>query len=184
MAGQMTWERSMHASLIIIFMAAVTIRIFSVTVSKQHERRLQAEGAVEHGAVTSRFMAVAHTIYYLTAFAEGWYRAATFDGLSAVGLVILLMAFSMLFWIVRILGRLWTVKIMIADNHPVSRHALFRYVRHPNYALNIVPELVGYALIFHAWLTLIIGLPIYLVILAIRIVQEERAMKELFAAAD
>ncbi|TDX88210.1 isoprenylcysteine carboxyl methyltransferase (ICMT) family protein [Neorhizobium sp. R1-B] len=86
----------------------------------------------------------------------------------------------MLVWIVRLLGEVWTVKIMIAPNHPVSRHALFRTVRHPNYFLNILPELVGYALIFHAYFTLAIGQPVYLVILVVRIVQEERAMRDLF----
>jgi isoprenylcysteine carboxyl methyltransferase (ICMT) family protein YpbQ len=36
---------------------------------------------------------------------------------------------------------------------------------------------------FHALLTIVIGLPISLVILAVRIVQEERAMKDLFVGA-
>ena len=89
----------------------------------------------------------------------------------------------MLVWIVRLLGPVWTVKIMIAQNHPISRHALFRTVRHPNYLLNILPELVGYAVIFHAWWTLLVGLPVYLVVLIVRIAQEERAMKGLFGAA-
>jgi isoprenylcysteine carboxyl methyltransferase (ICMT) family protein YpbQ len=171
----------MSAGLIAIFLAAAAARLYSVAISKRHEQKLRREGAAEHGAFNSRLLALTHTIFYLAAFAEGWYRGAAFDAVSAVGLTMLVLAFAMLAWIVGILGPLWTVKIMIADNHPVSRHALFRYIRHPNYILNILPELIGYAMIFHAWWTLAVGLPIYLVILGVRIVQEERAMRTLFA---
>ena len=56
-------------------------------------------------------------------------------------------------------------------------------MRHPNYFLNILPELVGFALVLHAYYTLIIGLPFYLIPLIIRIRQEESAMRAKFAAS-
>lgn len=173
----------MSPILIVIFFAAAAVRIASVVVSKRHERVLRDEGAVEHGALNTRLLALAHGLFYLAAFGEGWVRHAEFDGLSAIGLATFVAALAMLVWIVRLLGPVWTVKIMIARNHPVSRHWLFRNLRHPNYFLNILPELVGYSLIFHAWLTLMTGLPVYLVILIVRIVQEERAMRGLFGTA-
>ena len=167
----------MDTSLSILFVAAVAARIASVLVSKRHEKKLRAEGAVEYGALNTKLLAIAHTAFYLAAFGEGLARETHFDALSGVGLVILVASLLMLVWIVSLLGPVWTVKIMIARSHPVSRHALFRTIRHPNYFLNIIPELIGIALIFHAWWTLMFGLPVYLVILAIRIWQEERAMK-------
>lgn len=84
----------------------------------------------------------------------------------------------MLLVVSHLLGRLWTVKLMIARDHVLVTHPLFRWVRHPNYFLNILPELVGFALALHAWFTLVIGLAIYAVPLGIRIRQEERAMRE------
>lgn len=57
---------------------------------------------------------------------------------------------------------------------------LFRFVRHPNYYLNIIPELIGFALTLHAFWTLAIGLPLYLVPLVIRIRQEEGTMRAHF----
>ncbi|WP_290541262.1 isoprenylcysteine carboxylmethyltransferase family protein [Alistipes sp.] len=60
------------------------------------------------------------------------------------------------------------------------RSFLFRTVRHPNYILNIVPELIGVALLCNAWKTLYIGFPLYLCLLVIRIRQEECAMKDLW----
>ncbi|MBP1850702.1 isoprenylcysteine carboxyl methyltransferase family protein [Rhizobium halophytocola] len=167
----------MNTILSVLFVAAVIARLASVAVSKRHEKKLRAQGAVEHGALVTRLLAIAHIAYYLAAFGEGLVRETRFDAISALGLVILLGALVMLVWIVRLLGPVWTVKIMIAKDHPISRHALFRTVRHPNYVLNIVPELIGIALIFHAWWTLAAGLPVYLLVLAVRIWQEERAMK-------
>ena len=171
----------MSAILVVIFLAAAAARIASVAVSKTHETKLRAEGAVEHGALNTRLLAIVHGLYYLAAFAEGWVRETRFDAVSMIGLAIFVAAMLMLVWIVRLLGPVWTVKIMIANSHPVSRHWLFRTIRHPNYFLNILPELVGYALVFHAWWTLALGLPIYLVILAVRIAQEEKAMRGMLA---
>ena len=56
-------------------------------------------------------------------------------------------------------------------------NSIFKYFRHPNYFLNIIPELVSISLICQAWITLAIGLPVYLIPLTIRIVQEEKVMK-------
>lgn len=167
----------MSAIFVVIFLAAAAARIASVAVSKRHEAKLRAKGAVEHGALNTKLLAVVHGLYYFAAFGEGWARGTRFDAISILGLVIFVVAMLMLVWIVRLLGPVWTVKIMIADNHSISRHWLFRTIRHPNYFLNILPELVGYALIFHAWWTLGLGLPVYLVILAVRIAQEEKAMR-------
>ncbi len=63
-----------------------------------------------------------------------------------------------LFWVIRELGPLWTVKIMIAPDHTLVTSPLFRTLRHPNYFLNIVPELIGFSLALQAFDTLAIGL--------------------------
>jgi isoprenylcysteine carboxyl methyltransferase (ICMT) family protein YpbQ len=73
------------------------------------------------------------------------------------------------------------VKLIVARDHELVTHPLFRHVRHPNYYLNILPELVGFALALHAFATLLVGLPLYLVVLTMRIREEERVMTERFA---
>eukprot|EP00913_Durusdinium_trenchii_P021321 g20034.t1 len=118
----------MSATLILVFVMAAAARIASVMVSKRHERDLRAAGAVEYGAVNTRIIALVHTLFYIAAFAEGWRRDTTFDGLSMAGLCVLTLAFLMLVWIIRLLGPIWTVKIMIAKDHPISRHPLFLHV--------------------------------------------------------
>src|SRR5262249_20802530 len=65
-------------------------------------------------------------------------------------------------------------------DHTLNQSVLFRWVRHPNYFLNILPELVGLALMMGAWLVLVLGLPLYLLVLRTRIVQEEQVMRQHF----
>lgn len=167
----------MDIALYAIAVVALVGRLATIPISKRHEQVLVSKGAVEHGVANTKALTVAHIAFYLAAIIEGVLRHTIFDALSLTGLVIYLFAMLMLVWVIRLLGPIWTVKIMIAPEHTVNRHPLFRIVRHPNYFLNILPEMIGFALMFHAWYTLLIGLPLYLVPLIIRIVQEERAMR-------
>ena len=80
----------------------------------------------------------------------------------------------------RALNRLWTVKLLIASDHVLNQSTLFRWVRHPNYFLNIIPELCGLALIMGAWIVLVIGLPCYLLVLRVRIRRKNRCCTSTF----
>jgi isoprenylcysteine carboxyl methyltransferase (ICMT) family protein YpbQ len=176
-------EKGENQMLIAFVCFAVLLRLASLAVSIRNERRLKAQGAVEIGAANSMAIAVMHTACYLAAIAEGflWGRQA-FDATALAGLAIYAFAMVMLIVVIRTLGRFWTVKLLIAPDQVLVTNALFRKVRHPNYFLNILPELVGFALVLHAYYTLIIGLPLYLIPLIIRIRQEESAMRAKFAA--
>ncbi|WP_315716162.1 MULTISPECIES: isoprenylcysteine carboxyl methyltransferase family protein [unclassified Bradyrhizobium] len=169
--------------MIIAFMvAAFAYRFAMLGVSIRNEKRLRADGATEYGASVSRWLAIAHVAFYLAATAEGLVRDAPLDAVSIIGFVIYLFGAVMLLVVSQLLGRLWTVKLMLARDHALVTHPLFRIVRHPNYFLNILPELIGYALTLHAYLTLVAGLIIYAVPLTLRIRQEEKIMREQFAA--
>ncbi|MBP1888322.1 isoprenylcysteine carboxyl methyltransferase family protein [Sinorhizobium mexicanum] len=167
--------------LYIFIIAAISFRLFMLMISIRHERRLRAKGAAEFGVGNSRALALAHIAFYVAASTEGIFSFSSFGALNLVGLGIYLFGAGMLLFVVRLLGPLWTVKLFIAGDHVLVKHPLFRYTRHPNYYLNIVPELIGYALALHAPITLIVGLPLYAIPLGIRIRQEERVMRDRFA---
>jgi isoprenylcysteine carboxyl methyltransferase (ICMT) family protein YpbQ len=161
--------------------AAVLFRLASLALSIRHERRLRAGGAAEYGAANTALLALAHTAFYIAAIAEYAIGPARgIDALALAGLALYGVGAAMLVVVIRGLGRLWTVKLLIARDHALVTTPLFRWVRHPNYLLNILPELVGFALALHATWTLAIGLPLYAVPLAIRIRQEEAAMRAVF----
>ena len=172
----------MSTTLIVFFVFAALLRLGSLFVSKRNEARLRAEGAEEFGAGNTRLMAVLHATFYVAAFVEGWWRGSHMDALAWFGLALYGVSMLVLLYVIRELGSVWTVKVFLAKRHILNQTWLFRTVRHPNYFLNILPELVGLALAMKAWLTLTILLPCYLVVLFRRIKVEEEVMRERFRA--
>jgi len=146
----------------------------------RHEKALKAHGAREYGRSNSHLLAAAHVLFYGGALVEGLWRSTQLTRWTTVGIVLYVLSIIALLLVWRELKGLWTVKLLIASDHPLNQSALFRWVRHPNYFLNIIPELVGLALIMGAWIVLVVGLPLYLLVLRRRIVQEEQVMHEHF----
>lgn len=171
----------MTSSMLIPFVvAAVAFRLATLAWSIRNERALRTDGGSEIGARNSRALAGAHALFYVVACAEGLGRDAAPDAVTWIGLGLYLFGAVVLVLVIRLLGRFWTVKLILARDHVLIEHPLFRWARHPNYYLNILPELVGFALTLHAFVTLLVGLPLYAIPLFIRIRQEEAAMGERF----
>lgn len=168
--------------LVIFAVLAVAIRLATLVISLRNEKAMKAAGAVELGAQNSGILAGCHILFYLAAIGEGLWRGDAPDAVTWIGLALYVFGIAVLFLVIRLLGRFWTVKLILARDHVLVTHPLFRQVRHPNYYLNLLPELVGLALTFHAFGTLLIGLPLYAIPLFIRIRQEEAAMKRRFEA--
>ena len=163
---------------------AFVYRLAMLGVSIRNEKALRRAGAVEYGAANSKVLAVCHVGFYVAAVLEGWRRSAPFDAISILGLCLYFFGATILFVVSRLLGRLWTVKLIIAPDHQLNAHFLFRWVRHPNYFLNILPELVGFALYLHAFITLSVGVAIYLIPLTARIRLENHVMQDAFPALE
>lgn len=151
------------------------IRLLFLKVSKTNEARLLAEGGKEYGKANTMRLTLLHILFYLGCFGEAILHQTTLDGLSLLGLSLLVFSIAMLCVVVKLLEGIWTVKLMIAKGHQFNNHWLFRTVKHPNYFLNILPELVGLALLCHAWWTLIVVGPFYAYTLWVRI-REENAL--------
>lgn len=166
--------------IFLIFAAFFAVRLMTLAISMRNEKRLIALGAKQHGAQNSLLLTLTHTAYYIAALTEAYLRGTMLDEISYIGLGIMSFAYVMLFYVIYCLRDIWTVKVYIAPNHRIERSLLFRLVRHPNYFLNIIPELIGLSLLCHAWYTLAIGLPLYAIVLARRIQIEARAMRTLW----
>jgi isoprenylcysteine carboxyl methyltransferase (ICMT) family protein YpbQ len=165
----------------LILVVFVSIRLASVIISLINEKKLKFMGAVEYGKQNSLFLMLAHFMFYGTCFIEGSCSSEK-DSLSILGLGLYIFAIIILYYVIYEIRHVWTVKLIIAPRscHVINNSALFRYIKHPNYYLNIIPELFGLALIFHAWYTLLIGFPLYMILLLVRIRQERSIMKKIF----
>ncbi len=168
----------MHAWVIIL--GAIVLRLLTVALSARNIKRHKENGAREYGAHNSRAMTVLHTLFYLACLVEAVVKRVQFDALTMGGLVLYAFSALVLRLVIRQLGSLWTIKLMIAQGHTLNESFVFKYVRHPNYFLNVVPELLSMALIGKAWVTLALLCLPYLVILLTRVVQEEEMMSRTF----
>ena len=123
-------------------------------------------------------MALAHLAFYAAAPVEAALRGRRRPSrrVGWLGVALYIAALGMLIWVCRALGPLWTVKVLIGPQQRLVRPGPYRLCKHPNYFLNLLPELVGYGLALGAWRTLRWGLPCYGLCLAVRIRQEEAAM--------
>lgn len=154
------------------------IRLFFLKISKQNEKAILENGGCEYGKENTKRITLLHILFYAGCFTEAFWQKTSFDAISMVGLALLAFSLVMLYTVTRLLSGIWTVKLMLVNNHKYNDHWLFRVVKHPNYFLNIVPELIGLALLCHARYTAAIILPLYAIVLYIRIREEDRLLRE------
>jgi isoprenylcysteine carboxyl methyltransferase (ICMT) family protein YpbQ len=166
----------------VFVVVAFVFRLGTLAISVRNEKRMKADGAREFGRANSLALGILHTAIYLAASGEGVWRRTQMDAVSTAGMVLYAIGAIGLVIVIRTLGRFWSLKLLIANGHVLITHPLFRVVRHPNYFVGILPELVGFCLALHAWVTLAVGMPLYMVSLGLRIRLEEKVMRQEFAA--
>lgn len=163
-----------------IFWSCFGFRLISLFKSIFNEKRLIKEGAQEFGKQNSAILTIVHVLFYVSCIFEAKYFENIYNSISLIGLSVFGFSMFFLWWVIIALNPVWTVKLYIAKNHDLNTNWLFKLVKHPNYFLNVIPELIGIALICQSYYTLCIGLPIYLVPLMKRIQLENKVMAENF----
>lgn len=169
----------MDLRLWITIFVMIAVRLYFMRISLVHEHQLRTRGAIEFGQGNSRFLMSLHVFFYLAAVVEGLVRHSAFNGETWIGLGLYLFAMGVLFQVVKDLDGIWTIKLLIAPEFPVVRTFLFKTFRHPNYFLNLIPEMLSVGLVFKAWTVLQSLFPLYLFSLGVRIYQEEKNMRSL-----
>jgi isoprenylcysteine carboxyl methyltransferase (ICMT) family protein YpbQ len=167
-------------SIVVFAVYAFVLRGISLAISFRNERRLRREGAVEYGRSGTVLLTGVGVVYAVSALVEGVLRRVQFEAITVWGIAIHALSMIALFYVIYQLREVWTVRVLIARDHRLVDTWLFRTVRHPNYFLNLIPEYVGLTLVFQAWITAVLLFPLLVVAIGIRIVQEERAMREAF----
>lgn len=163
----------------VIVLVIFVIRLLFLKVSQKNEKHILANGGKEYGVKNSKYITILHILFYAGCLTESLVRKFEFDTISMVGCGLLVFSIFMLYVVTKLLEGIWTVKLMIVKNHKFNNHWLFRTVKHPNYYLNIIPELIGLALLCHALYTAVFILPLYAVVLYIRIKEENHLIKDI-----
>ena len=171
----------LDAAILILFSLAAIMRLSSLVKSAANEKKLKKANATEYGRKNSKLLVFCHTVFYLACLGEAILLNRHSKSISFWGFGLFVFSMIMLWIVIFNLKEMWTVKLIISPVQQINKSFLFKYIRHPNYFLNIIPELISVALICQAWFTLAIGLPLYGIPLCIRIIQEEKLMKRHFS---
>jgi len=168
--------RSLFTGLVLLVIAQ---RLWEVRLSRAHERKLRARGAVEHAAGQMPWMIALHACWLACTVLEVWLLAPAFSwtlALPALALFGLGQALRLL--AMRTLGERWTVRVItLQSGEPAVARGIYRHLRHPNYA-GVMLEIAALPLVHGAvWSALSFSL-LNALLLRARVRAEERALAE------
>lgn len=148
-------------------------RLLELKLSRRNERRLRARGAVERGRDHYPLMVALHALWLVSTAAEGHRRKPGRSALAAF-----LAVQPLRYWAIAALGENWNTRILVVPGERLIRRGPYRYIKHPNY-LVVATEVLAFPLVFGARKTALVFSILNAALLADRISEEERALKDL-----
>ena len=133
--------------------------------------------------LTFRLFFVVGTAITFGSLAEYLFVRREFSWLVlGAGVACSLVSFALRRSAIAALGKFWSLHVEIRENHEFVQSGPFRFMRHPTY-FSMVLELLSFALIFNAWITMIFIPLAYIPVLIMRLRLEEPALVEKFGDA-
>jgi methyltransferase len=151
-------------------------RSFELALSFRNTARLEARGAVEHGAAHYPWIVALHVLWPLALVLEFLWAGARPPAWWPLPLLLLVVAQGLRVAAMRALGDRWSTRILVVPGEPPVRSGLYRWIPHPNYA-GVVIELMAAPFLFGAWRTAVAASVVNAALLAVRIHAEDRALR-------
>jgi methyltransferase len=153
-------------------------RVVELVIARKNEKWLKEQGAREFGSKHYQFMVWMHTLFFVVLLIEKTIFnreiSPIWQGLFLVFVITQLIRV----WVILSLGKYWNTKIIVVPNASVIRKGPYRFIKHPNYFV-VSLELLIIPLLFGAYITAGLFTILNVILLAIRIPAEEKALKEL-----
>jgi methyltransferase len=166
---------SERAFLLLLALIAVE-RVFELLLSQRNARRALAHGGIELGRGHYRVMVTMHTLSLASCVAESILVARTIlPMVSAVALAGVFLAQILRYAAVATLGERWNTRIIVTPGAAPVTRGLYRWIRHPNYVA-VVIEIAALPMVRECWMTAAGFTLANLLMLAVRIPAEERAL--------
>ncbi|HVL69932.1 MAG TPA: isoprenylcysteine carboxylmethyltransferase family protein [Vicinamibacterales bacterium] len=163
-------------NLLIVYATVVFVpMLLEALLSRRNEQALRSRGAIEPPGDVYRLMLIAYPAAFLLMLLEGGYRDPHIDVVVTAGFTIFVAAKLLKYWAVTTLGERWTYRVLVLPDVPLVASGPYRLLRHPNY-LAVVGELVGAALLVHAFVTGPVAVLGFGALMLARIRVEERAL--------
>ena len=164
---------------VVLVAVVVLARLAELRVAERHRRWALGRGGVEHGAGHYPAMVALHTAFLAACLAEVLLADRPFlPALAWPALALLVAAHALRWWCITSLGPRWTTRIVVLPGEALVTRGPYRWLRHPNYVA-VAAEIVALPLVHTAWVTaLVFSVLNAVLLLAVRIPAEERALGE------
>lgn len=151
-------------------------RLFELYIAKRNEKWMLERGAVEFGQVHYKWFVLMHILFFFSIITEVVFHSFQQEiNISWIFVWLFIMMQLARIWCIGSLGRFWNTKIIVLENVILIKKGPYRWVRHPNYIIVLI-ELFVIPFMFHAYFTAIIFPTLHILLLMIRIPEEEKAL--------
>lgn len=147
--------------------------------SREHDRRLRARGAVAPPGDVYFLLAIAYPAAFLAMGLEGAIRRAPPEGLFAAGALLFAASKWLKYWAIGALGERWSFRVLILPGVPLVSSGPYRYIAHPNYVA-VLGELAGTAMMMQARVTGPVAFGVFAVILWFRVRFETAVLRRAY----
>jgi methyltransferase len=152
-------------------------RLLELRLSQRNEERIRRMGGVEHAPGHFKWMKFLHTSWFLAMIGEVILLKRPFrPALAGIAFLLASLGQALRYAAIQTLGPRWTVRILTLPESTLVHRGIYRYIQHPNYA-GVVLEILSVPLLHSAYLTSILWSLMNGVILAIRVREEEKALR-------
>ncbi|PLS16295.1 hypothetical protein CVD28_17625 [Bacillus sp. M6-12] len=153
-------------------------RFAELFIAKRNEKWMKQQGAIEFGTSHYRWMVAMHIGYFLSLIMEVSYLDTDLSPIWGLWLAIFLAAQAGRVWALSSLGRYWNTKIIVLPGANVVIKGPYKFIKHPNYLI-VATEIIVMALLFNAFITAVLFTCLNIMMMRVRIPEEERALKSL-----
>lgn len=164
----------MTVALIVLVLAFLPMA-FEARLSARHERALRAAGAIEPADDVYPWMQIVYPAAFLIMAVEAMARRADVNQVFVLGISVFVLGKAIKYWAITTLRARWTFRVLVPPSSSLITHGPYRYLRHPNY-VGVIGELAGLALAARATISGAISVALFVILIALRIRVEERAL--------
>jgi methyltransferase len=161
----------------VLFCCLILLRLGELILAERNRRWAMAQGGLESDRRQYPVIVAVHTLFYLALWLEWKYWSHGWNALWPIWLGLLAGAQTLRFWAILALGRHWNTRIIVLPQMKLVTRGPYRFIRHPNY-LAVIIEFVAIPVLCSAYRTAAVFTLANAWILARRIPQEERALRQ------
>ncbi|MBO0958220.1 hypothetical protein J1P26_00625 [Neobacillus sp. MM2021_6] len=153
-------------------------RVVELFIAKGNEKWMKQKGAVEFGERHYKYMVTMHILFFLVFITEKLLLERQLALVWPIFLCLFCFAQFIRIWALASLGRYWNTKILVIAGAEVVRKGPYRFLKHPNYFV-VAIELLVVPLLFTSYYTAILFTLLNVIMLIVRIPEEEKALSTL-----